>query len=65
MQVLSRKNWHLVRILQLLFGLFCLGDYLFFSQEGTVLALGIILLFQAVTDWQLGCVSGRCRVPRS
>lgn len=64
MHVLSQKNWHLVRVLQLLLGLFCLGDYLFFSHEGTVLAFGAVLLFQAITDWQLGCVRGNCRIPK-
>lgn len=61
MRIITRENWHLVRILQLLFGVFCLVDFLLFSQEGTVLALGLILLFQAFTNWQFGCVSGQCR----
>ena len=54
------KNWTLIRKLQLGMGLFCLGDFLFFSQEGTVLVLGIVLLAQAITNFQLGCASGAC-----
>lgn len=54
------KNWALIRKLQLGMGLFCLGDFLFFSQEGTVLVLGMVLLSQAITNFQLGCASGTC-----
>ncbi|HQU59594.1 MAG: hypothetical protein KDD02_10505 [Phaeodactylibacter sp.] len=59
---LGRQRWHIVRILQLAFGAFCLGDFLFFSHEWTVLAFGAVMLFQGIFDWQLGCVNGRCRI---
>lgn len=58
------KNWTLIRKLQLGMGLFCLGDFLFYSQEGAVLLLGAILLVQAITDFQLGCTSAACRLPK-
>ncbi|MCB0572057.1 MAG: hypothetical protein KDC66_19965 [Phaeodactylibacter sp.] len=59
---LSRQRWHTVRILQLIFGFFCLGDFLFFSHEWAVLALGAVMLAQGIFDWQLGCAGGKCRV---
>lgn len=58
---LRRQRWHAVRLLQLAFGAFCLGDFLFYSHEWTVFALGGILLVQGVFDWQM-CWGGRCRV---
>ncbi|MCB9049107.1 MAG: hypothetical protein H6556_06695 [Lewinellaceae bacterium] len=58
---LQRQRWHTVRLLQLAFGIFCLSDFLFFSQEWAVFALGAILLVQGVLDWQM-CPGGRCRV---
>lgn len=57
--VLAEWNWG--RLLQLVFGLFCLGDFLFFSQEYAVLLLGGIFLFQAITNFQLGCFAGYCQ----
>ncbi len=59
---LRRQRWHTVRLLQLAFGAFCLADFLFFSGEWTVLALGAVLLIQGVFDWQPGCAAGRCRI---
>lgn len=56
-----RQRWHTVRLLQLAFGAFCLGDFLFYSHEWAVLALGSILLVQGIFDWQM-CLGGRCRV---
>ncbi|MCB0585232.1 MAG: hypothetical protein KDD06_07905 [Phaeodactylibacter sp.] len=56
-----RQHWHTVRLLQLAFGAFCLGDFLFYSHEWTVFALGAILLVQGVFDWQM-CPGGQCRV---
>ena len=58
---LRRQRWHIVRLLQLAFGSFCLGDFFFFSHEWTVFALGAILLLQGVFDWQM-CPGGRCSV---
>jgi len=49
-----------IQILQLAMGLFCLGDFFFYSGQGVVLVLGIVLLAQAVFNKQLGCASGAC-----
>ena len=56
-----RQRWHAVRLLQLAFGAFCMGDFLFYSHEGTVFALGALLLAQGIFDWQM-CPGGSCRV---
>ena len=58
---LRRQRWHTVRLLQLAFGAFCLGDFLFYSHEWAVFALGAIMLAQGVFDWQMGCVGRSCR----
>lgn len=57
---LRRQRWHTVRLLQLSFGMFCLGDFLFYSHEWTVLALGGFLLLQGILDWQM-CLGGSCK----
>ncbi len=56
---LQRQSWHTVRLLQLAFGLFCMGDFFFYSGEWAVLALGGFVLLQGIFDWQLGCAAGR------
>ena len=58
MKGISIKNWSLIRKLQLGMGLFCLGDFIFSSQGGAVLAMGLILILQAIADLQLGCATG-------
>ena len=55
------QSWSLLRFLQLGFGLFCLGDFFFFSGQTVVLILGVVVLAQALFNWQLGCAAGSCR----
>lgn len=53
-----------LRVLQLTFGLFCLGDFFFFSGQAVVLILGLVVLSQALFNWQLGCANGSCNLPQ-
>jgi len=55
------QSWTLLRFLQLGFALFCLGDFFFFSGQSVVLVLGMVILAQALFNWQLGCATGICR----
>jgi len=55
------QAWSLPRLLQLGFALFCLGDFFFFSGQTVVLIFGLIVLAQAVFNWQLGCATGSCK----
>jgi len=55
------QTWTLLRFLQLGFALFCLGDFFFFSGQSVVLVLGMVILAQALFNWQLGCAAGSCR----
>lgn len=57
------RRWSVLRLLQFAFGLFCLGDFFFFSGQTVVLLLGLVVLAQAVFNWQLGCANGSCNLP--
>jgi len=53
-------RFSLIQLLQLAMGLFCLGDFFFYSGQWVVLLLGVVLLAQAIFNKQLGCASGAC-----
>lgn len=58
--IVSFENWHLTRILQLVFGGFLVGSYFFYHADNFTLAIGGFLLMQAV--FNISCVTGACAV---
>lgn len=59
------RRFSVLRLLQMAFALFCLGDFFFYSGQYVVLFLGLVVLAQAVFNWQLGCANGSCNLPES
>jgi hypothetical protein len=58
---MNLSNWHLVRILQLVFGVVLTASWLFGDGDGFTLALGGILLVQAF--FNIGCPMAACATP--
>ena len=61
-----RKQWTVVRVLNLLIGTFAIGDFFVNRTDYAVLLLGIGLLAMGVFNLQLGCGPNQsCELPQT